>query len=163
MNNLNTQLLVGGVSTEVDIEKYRTNVPHIAVGCPGRIFDMLKRNIIKTDELKLLVLDEADEMLSTGFKEQIYNILNYLSNEIQIALFSATIPQDLFILTQKIMRDPVNIIVKTEMLTLEGIKQYYINLNNDNEKYSTLKDLFEAFSVSQCIIYCNSVKEFRFT
>ena len=158
MNNLNTQLLVGGVSTEVDIEKYRTNVPHIAVGCPGRIFDMLKRNIIKTDELKLLVLDEADEMLSTGFKEQIYNILNYLSNEIQIALFSATIPQDLFILTQKIMRDPVNIIVKTEMLTLEGIKQYYINLNNDNEKYSTLKDLFEAFSVSQCIIYCNSVK-----
>lgn len=158
MKDLTTQLLVGGVSTDYDIEKYRNNTPQIAVGCPGRIFDMLKRNIIKTNDLKLLVLDEADEMLSTGFKEQIYNILNYLSNDIQIALFSATIPNDLFHLTQKIMRNPVNIIVKTEMLTLEGIKQYYVNLNNDNEKYSTLKDLFETFSVSQCIIYCNSVK-----
>ena len=68
------------------------------------------------------------------------------------------IPNDLFNLTQKIMRNPVNIIVKTEMLTLEGIKQHYVNLDNDNEKYRTLKDLFESFSVSQCIIYCNSVK-----
>ena len=158
MKDLTTQLLVGGVSTDYDIEKYKNNTPQIAVGCPGRIFDMLKRNVIKTNDLKLLVLDEADEMLSTGFKEQIYNILNYLSNDIQIALFSATIPNDLFNLTQKIMRNPVNIIVKTEMLTLEGIKQHYVNLNNDNEKYSTLKDLFESFSVSQCIIYCNSVK-----
>ena len=158
MKDLTTQLLVGGVSTDYDIEKYRNNTPQIAVGCPGRIYDMLKRNVIKTNDLKLIVLDEADEMLSTGFKEQIYNILNSLSNDIQIALFSATIPNDLFYLTQKIMRDPVNIIVKTEMLTLEGIKQHYVNLNNDNEKYSTLKDLFETFSVSQCIIYCNSVK-----
>ena len=158
MKDLTTQLLVGGVSTDYDIEKYKNNTPQIAVGCPGRIFDMLKRNVIKTNDLKLLVLDEADEMLSTGFKEQIYNILNYLSNDIQIALFSATIPNELFNLTQKIMRNPVNIIVKTEMLTLEGIKQHYVNLNNDNEKYSTLKDLFESFSVSQCIIYCNSVK-----
>ena len=158
MKDLTTQLLVGGVSTDYDIEKYKNNTPQIAVGCPGRIFDMLKRNVIKTNDLKLLVLDEADEMLSTGFKEQIYNILNCLSNDIQIALFSATIPNELFNLTQKIMRNPVNIIVKTEMLTLEGIKQHYVNLNNDNEKYSTLKDLFESFSVSQCIIYCNSVK-----
>ena len=158
MKDLTTQLLVGGVSTDYDIEKYKNNTPQIAVGCPGRIFDMLKRNVIKTNDLKLLVLDEADEMLSTGFKEQIYNILNFLSNDIQIALFSATIPNDLFNLTQKIMRNPVNIIVKTEMLTLEGIKQHYVNLDNDNEKYRTLKDLFESFSVSQCIIYCNSVK-----
>ena len=158
MNNLNTQLLVGGVSPDIDIEKYKLKIPHIAVGCPGRIYDMLKRNLIKVDGLKLIILDEADEMLSTGFKDQIYNILNLLSNDIQIALFSATIPSELFNLTQKIMRNPINITVKTEMLTLEGIKQYYVNLNNDEEKYSTLKDLFEAFSVSQCIIYCNSVK-----
>ena len=158
MNNFKTQLFVGGVSTDSDIEKYNKNIPQIAVGCPGRIFDMLKRNVINTNNIKLIILDEADEMLSSGFKEQIYNILNYLSNDIQIALFSATIPNELFNLTQKIMRNPVNIIVKTEMLTLEGIRQYYVNLNNDNEKYTTLKDLFESFSVSQSIIYCNSVK-----
>lgn len=158
MPNIKTQLMVGGISPDIDIERYRNNIPHIAVGCPGRIFDMLKRNIIKTSDLKLIILDEADEMLSTGFKEQIYNILNYLPEKIQIGLFSATIPNDLFYLTQKIMRNPVNIMVKTEMLTLEGIKQYYVNLNNDNDKYIVIKDLFETFSVSQSIIYCNSVK-----
>ena len=56
------------------------------------------------------------------------------------------------------MRDPIKIIVKTEQLTLEGIKQYYVNLNDDSQKYETLKDLFSTFSVSQCIIYCNSVR-----
>lgn len=158
MKNLTTQLFVGGISTDVDIEKYRNNIPQIGVGCPGRIYDMFRRNIIRANDIKLIIIDEADEMLSIGFKEQIYNILNYLSNNVQIVLFSATIPNDLLNLSKKIMRNPVTISVKTEMLTLEGIKQYYVNLLNDNEKYSTLKDLFESLSMSQCIIYCNSVK-----
>ena len=103
-------------------------------------------------------MDEADEMLSSGFKEQIYSIFQYLSNEIQISLFSATMPTTLYSLTDKFMRDPIKIIVKTEQLTLEGIKQYYVNLEDDSQKYETLKDLFSVFSLSQCIIYCNSVR-----
>ena len=92
------------------------------------------------------------------FKEQIYNIFQFLGNDIQIALFSATLPNDIQMLTEKFMRDPIKILVKTESITLEGIKQHYIAIENDNQKYETLKDLFEYISLSQCIIYCNSIK-----
>jgi translation initiation factor 4A len=158
MKGLKTQLLVGGTSTEIDIKNLRENCPQIIVGCPGRIHDMMRRKYINGLEIKLIVLDEADEVLSSGFKEQIYSIFQYLSNDIQITLFSATMPTSLYSLTEKFMRDPIKIIVKTEQLTLDGIKQYYINLEDDAQKYDTLKDLFSTFSVSQCIIYCNSVR-----
>ena len=158
IKNLRTQLLVGGTSTDTDIKNLRDNEPQIIVGCPGRIHDMMRRKHINGKKIKLIVLDEADEILSSGFKEQIYSIFQYLSNEIQIALFSATMPPILYSLTDKFMRSPIKIIVKNEQLTLEGIKQYYINLEDDGQKYDTLKDLFSTFSVSQCIIYCNSVR-----
>ena len=96
-------------------------------------------------------------MLSQGFKEQIYDIFQYLPRNIQVALFSATLPNEISNLTDKFMRDPVKILVKTEQLTLEGINQYYVALNDDNEKYDALKDIYASISVSQCIIYCNSI------
>ena len=155
---INSDLLVGGTSTENDIKILKDDTPHIIVGCPGRIHDMLRRKHINLDTIKFVVLDEADEMLSSGFKEQIYNIFQYLAKDIQIALFSATMPSSLYQLTEKFMRNPIKIIVKAEQLTLEGIKQYFVNLEDDNMKYDTLKDLFSTFSVAQCIIYCNSVR-----
>jgi len=158
MKSLSTQLLVGGTSTELDIKHLRERRPQVLVGCPGRIHDMMRRKHIDCGTIRLIILDEADEMLSSGFKEQIYSIFQYLSKDIQIALFSATMPTTLYSLTDRFMRNPIKIIVKTEQLTLEGIKQYYINLEDDSQKYDTLKDLFSAFSVSQCIIYCNSVR-----
>ena len=159
MTGLKTQLLVGGTSTDEDIRVLQDKKqPHVVIGCPGRIYDMLRRKKLASTELKLLVLDEADEMLSSGFKEQVYTIFQHLPNDIQIALFSATMPNDLYALTEKFMRNPVKILVKTEQLTLEGIKQYYVAIDNDNQKYETLKDLFGFISMSHCIIYCNSVK-----
>ena len=156
--NLKTQLLVGGTSTNNDIELLKNETPHILIACPGRLHDLLKNNHIDAKTIKLMVIDEADEMLSYGFKDQIYNIFKYLSNDIQVALFSATMPRELYSLTQQFLRNPIKILVKNEMLTLEGIVQYYINLEDDNQKFESLKDLFSVFSVSQCIIYCNSVK-----
>lgn len=158
IKNYKSQLLVGGTSTENDIKLLKENTPQIIVGCPGRIHDMLRRKHINSNTIKLVILDEADEMLSSGFKEQIYSIFQYLINDIQIALFSATMPVTLYSLTEKFMRNPIKIVVKNEQLTLEGIKQYYVNLEDDSQKYETLKDLFSTFSVSQCIIYCNSVR-----
>ena len=155
--NLVTQLLIGGTSTDADIELL-SEKPHIVIGCPGRVHDMLRRKKLLPGTLKLIVLDEADEMLSQGFKEQVYNIFQYLPKEVPVALFSATMPDALSSLTEKFMRDPVKILVKAEQLTLEGINQYYIALESDDQKYDTLKDLYGIFSVSQCIIYCNSVK-----
>jgi superfamily II DNA/RNA helicase len=133
-------------------------VPHIICGCPGRVCDMLRRNKITNKNIKLIILDEADEMLSSGFKEQVYNIFQYLNGDVQVALFSATLPNQIFPIIKKIMRNPVKICVKAEQLTLEGISQYYIAIDDDREKYATLKDLFSYITLSQCIIYCNSVK-----
>jgi superfamily II DNA/RNA helicase len=156
--NLRTQLLIGGTSTEKDIHTLNNTPPHVVIGCPGRVHDMLRRKQLKTNHFRLIILDEADEMLSQGFKEQVYNIFQFLNKDIQVALFSATLPETLNTLTSKFMRDPIKILVQTEQLTLEGITQYYVALDNDEQKYDTLKDLYGTFSLSQCIIYCNSVK-----
>jgi len=97
-------------------------------------------------------------MLSHGFKDQIYNIFQHFPENIQVALFSATLPDDILTLTNKFMRNPVKIIMKKEELNLECIQQSYIALQDDFQKYDTLKDLFSIISVNQSIIYCNSVK-----
>jgi superfamily II DNA/RNA helicase len=156
--NLTIQLLVGGTSTDTDIENLRSNPPHIIIGCPGRVHDMLRRKKLLPEDLTLIVLDEADEMLSQGFKEQVYNIFQYLPNNVQVALFSATMPNEVDSLTSKFMRNPVKVLVKAELLTLEGIQQYYVALESDEQKYDTLKDLYGTISLSQSIIYCNSTK-----
>jgi translation initiation factor 4A len=158
ISGLVLRLLVGGTSSADDSVELRKNVPHIIVGCPGRVFDMIRRNYIQGSNIQLLVLDEADEMLSSGFNEQIYNIFQYMPTDIQVALFSATMPPELYALTEKFMRNPVNIQVKADQLTLEGIQQHYVALDDDVQKYMTLKDLFKSISVSQCIIFCNSTK-----
>lgn len=155
------QTLYGGTSTNEDIGKLKENVPHVIVGCPGRTYDMLRRGVIDSKDIKMLVLDEADEMLSSGFKDQIYNIFQYLAKDIQLCLYSATLPKELSNLTDQFMRDPVKILVKSDMLTLEGIQQYYVALENDHTKYLTLKDLYATISVSQCIVYCNSIKRVK--
>jgi len=158
MKTLKIQLLVGGTSTEQDTVTLKNETPHVIVGCPGRVHDMIRRNHIRGSDVKMIVLDEADEMLSAGFKEQVYNIFNFLSSSVQVCLFSATLPGELHSLAANFLRNPVKILVKSEQLTLEGIVQHLIALENDSHKYSTLKDIFNMISVTQSIIYCNSIK-----
>jgi translation initiation factor 4A len=158
MDGLRIKVLIGGSSIDNDTESLKTLIPHIIVGCPGRVYDMIRRNYIQSKNIKLIILDEADEMLSASFKEQVYNIFRYLNNNVQVALFSATLPQHIQSITNKFMRNPVNISVTPEKLTLEGIKQYFIAVNDDRDKYENLKNLYSFITFSQCIIYCNSVK-----
>jgi len=158
MSGLGVQLLIGGTSTEDDVADLKANGPQVIVGCPGRVHDILRRQPAIGRGMQVLVLDEADEMLSAGFNEQIYNIFQQLNTNVQVCLFSATMPPELHSLSDKFMRNPVRILVKSEMLTLEGISQYHVALDTDQDKYATLKDLFSRISVSQCIIYCNSIR-----
>jgi translation initiation factor 4A len=158
IKNLRVQVLVGGSSIDEDIGNLKGNVPHIIAGCPGRVYDMMRRNHILSKNIKLVILDEADEMLSSGFKEQVYNIFQNFKSDIQVALFSATLPDHINGITSKFMRNPVRIQVKAEQLTLEGISQYYVAVEDDRQKYLTLKDLYSFMSVSQTIIYANSIK-----
>ncbi|MAV56257.1 MAG: hypothetical protein CMI79_01815 [Candidatus Pelagibacter sp.] len=158
VKNYKSELLIGGTSTDTTIKALNENKPQIIVGCPGRIYDMLRRRKLNTSKLKLIILDEADELLSAGFKEQVYNIFQHMPQNVQVGLFSATLPHEVHSLTDKFMRDPVKVLVKAEQLTLEGISQFYVALEDDAQKYDCLKDIFAAFSMTQCIIYCNSVK-----
>ena len=161
MKDLRVHNLIGGTSIDEDTGILKNNTPHIICGCTGRVYDMMRRNNSLFRNIKLLILDEADEMLSTGFKEQVYNIFQYLNSNIQVALFSATLPSHIHTITQKFMRNPVKIYVKTESLTLEGISQYFVAIDDDKQKYATLKNIFSYISLSQCIIYCNTVKRVK--
>lgn len=158
MDGLRVQTLFGGSSVEEHSSFLKKSSPHIICGCPGRVYDMIRRDNITTKKIKLIILDEADEMLSSGFKEQVYNIFQYFNNDVQIALFSATLSEQITPIINKLMRNPVRITMKAEMLTLEGISQFFVAVEDDRQKYLILKDTFSAISVSQCIIYCNSVK-----
>lgn len=150
------QACVGGTAVRDDIQILKEGV-HVVVGTPGRVFDMIQRGALRLNKLKLFVLDEADQMLDRGFKDQIYEIFSCgLPKETQVALFSATMPAEALELTSKFMRDPVTILVKKEELTLEGIKQFFVAVDKEEWKLDTLSDLYETVTVTQAIIYCNT-------
>jgi superfamily II DNA/RNA helicase len=155
--DIKINLSIGGTTLRENINELLDN-PHIVIGTPGRVLDMINKKALNTRNLKLLVVDEADEMLSKIFLNQIYDIFRFLPPDIQVGLFSATMTDEFFTLTKNFMREPVKILVKTEELTLEGIQQYFVNVERNDYKFDTLCDLYERFSISQSIIYCNSRK-----
>lgn len=157
MEGLVVKTVLGGYPISEDVNYFKRTAPHVVVGCPGRMLDLLKRRVINPNHLKTIVLDEADELLSTDFKFQIQEIIGKLPYSIQIALFSATLPENIKAVTHNFMNNPVEIYVKQEQLTLEGIKQYCVAIHRTSQKYDVLKDLYSSISVSQCIIYCNSI------
>jgi len=153
--NIECLAAVGGAAIRDAITKLQEGV-HVVVGTPGRVFDMINRRALKTDHIKIFCLDEADEMLSQGFRDQIYDIFQLLPNQTQVVLLSATMPNEVLEVTSKFMRDPVRILVKKEELTLEGIKQFYIAVEKEEWKLDTLSDLYETVTITQAVIFCNT-------
>jgi len=159
--HVSCHVCIGGTAVRDDIQKLRQG-QHLVVGTPGRVFDMIGKRHLRVDDLVTFVLDEADEMLSCGFKDQIYDIFRNLPPSIQVCLFSATMPPQILDLTSKFMRDPVRILVKKDELTLEGIRQFYVAVEKEEWKLDTLCDLYETITISQAIIYCNSRRKVDF-
>lgn len=159
MENLVVKTLVGGCPVDEDVRKLQRSPPHVIVSSPGRLYDMINRRAFPTESIKILIVDEADEMLSDGFVEQLHSIVDRLPTAMQVVFFSATFPRSVDYIIDQIVRNPKHISVKTEALTLEGIGQYYVALDNDDQKYLVLKDLYSSLSLSHCIIYCNSIEQ----
>jgi translation initiation factor 4A len=149
---------VGGTRVSYDREELTRGV-HIVVGTPGRVYDMILRKVLRPQYIKIFVLDEADEMLSKGFKEQIYDIFTALPAHAQVGLFSATMSNDALEMTNKFMNKPVKILVKKDELTLEGIRQFYISVDREDYKFDTLCDLYETLNITQAVIFCNTRKK----
>jgi len=149
---------IGGKSIGEDIRRLDAGV-HAVSGTPGRVFDMIRRRNLRTRAIKMLVIDEADEMLSQGFKEQIYDIYRYLPPATQVVLISATLPNEILEMTRKFMTDPVRILVKRDELTLEGIKQFFVAVEREEWKFDTLCDLYDTLTITQAVIFCNTKKK----
>ena len=156
--NLKVKLIVGGLQKKNRYEwiDSNSNSCQIIVGTTGRISDELKKLKYNTDNVKIMILDEADEMLSVGFRDQLLLIFKYVPSDAQIGLFSATMPDEMLEITKKFMNDPLRILIKEENVSLEGIKQFYIPMEREHDKYECMLDLYGHLSITQTIIYVNS-------
>jgi len=153
--NVQCHACIGGTSVGEDIRKLEYG-QHIVSGTPGRVFDMIRRRHLRTKNIKMLILDESDELLNMGFKDQIYDIYRYLPPATQVVLVSATLPHDVLEMTTKFMTDPVRILVKRDELTLEGIKQFFVAVEKEDWKFDTLCDLYDTLTITQAVIFCNT-------
>ncbi len=146
---------IGGKSVRDDIRALESGV-QVVSGTPGRVFDMIRRGHLSTRSLSMLVLDEADELLSRGFKEQIYDIYRHVPPTTQVVVVSATLPKEVLDMTSRFMAEPVRVLVKRDELTLEGIKQFFVAVEKEEWKFETLCDLYDTLTVTQAVIFCNT-------
>lgn len=149
---------IGGTRIRDDLTILQEGV-HVIVGTPGRVLDLLARGALDPSHIKIFILDEADEMLSRGFKDQIYDVFQHLPANVQVGLFSATMPPEALDITQNFMTNPLKILVKQEEVTLEGIRQFFINCEKEDWKLDTLFDLYDTLNIAQAVIFCNTRKK----
>lgn len=147
-------ICTGGTSVKEDFYRLGQTV-HVVVATPGRILDLASKEVAKLKNCSFLVLDEVDKLLSQDFYSVVQMIMDLMSKP-QIALFSATYPQEIKVFQEKYVSKPL-FIKPTEELTLKGITQYYAYLE-ENEKLHCLTTLFSKLEISQAMIFCSSVK-----
>jgi len=150
-----THSAIGGSPVREDVEALRNGCQFL-VGTPGRIFDLCNRGVLKRDSIKNLIMDEADQMLEDRFQEQVMEILKMgFPQQTRVCLFSATMPPDIVKFTDGILQDPVRILIGASEVPLQGIKQYYVPLEQDDWKFDVLCDIYSRLHINQAIIYCN--------
>jgi superfamily II DNA/RNA helicase len=149
---LSCHLFIGGSQMAADLKSLRDGV-QIAVGTPGRICAFVDQRQLSVDGKRLVVLDEADQLLAQGFQDSMRFICCSVPASTQLCLVSATVPDEVRQLCDRLLHNPVEILMEPDKVTLEGIQQYYVQLEQqyhwplrcgqDDEKYETLCDLFE--------------------
>jgi superfamily II DNA/RNA helicase len=140
-----------------EIERDNELTSQIVIATPGRLVHLLREYPHLFEHIKLLIVDECDELLSRTFQDEIKTIIERLSDQVQICLFSATLSSDVVNLSSKILNNPIQILIKKEKMTLDGIKQTFIPVNNDNDKLNILVQLLQTIQVQQFIIYVNKI------
>lgn len=153
---INVVLAVGGIPRHINAREIR-NGAHIVVGTPGRVYDLAHTGDLRFNSLRTFVLDEADEMLRDRFAEQVGEIVKIgLPDSCRVAFFSATMPDEVRELADSILHDPVRVTLKTADVKLEGIRQFYVTVDEDAWKLDCLCDIFEGLSIPQSIIFTNT-------
>ena len=166
MPNVKFSFTVGGSDPSNNIRelggyhqgKTDDKAAQIIIATPGRLIHILKEYPHLFEQIKLLIIDECDELLSGSFKEEIKKILEGLSENVQICLFSATLNNDVVVLANVILNKPVQILIKKEKMTLDGIKQTFIEIQNPEDKLKVLIEMLQTIQVPQFIVYVNTKK-----
>lgn len=150
---------IGGTSMGEELKKLQKKQYKVISGTPGRVRDVIKRRQVSTRHIKMLVLDEADSLLEQGFQKDISDIYRFLPQSTQVVIVSATLPSSVMSLSSKFMTDPVKILVRRDQLKLKDLKQFYINVEEEEWKFDTLCDLYDTLTITQSVIFCNTRKK----
>jgi ATP-dependent RNA helicase DeaD len=148
--------IYGGQPIERQIRALK-NRPQIIIGTPGRVMDHMRRRTLKLASLKMIILDEADEMLNMGFREDIDTILKEAPEERQTILFSATMPKEILELTKLYQKNPLHVKVAHKALTVPSIEQYYLTVSNSS-KLEVLTRIIDANDIKLSLVFCNTKK-----
>jgi translation initiation factor 4A len=145
----------GGNQLRSDISTLKAGAQFI-VGTPGRVYDLIRRGDLVVEHIKYVILDEADQMLEDLFAEQVKAILdNKFPSTCRLALFSATMPQNVLEIAENYLNSPIRILLPPDEVTLDGIKQYFVELEREDWKLPVLLDLYQQIAVNQALIYVN--------
>ncbi len=151
----------GGRELHHDFKALQNGAQFI-IGTPGRIYDLMSRKsfnggpALGRNNIRTIIMDEADQMLENKFREQVMCILQLgFPKDVQVALFSATMATEVVEFANKLLQNPVQILIPPEEVTLKGIKQYYVDLQREEWKFEALCDIFSNININQAIIYCN--------
>lgn len=151
-SDLRVCLCIGGTAMQrADVKR-----ADVIVGTPGRILDLVRRGWLSLAHVRTLIMDEADEMLSHGFVDDMREIVNAVPVEAQVAVFSATFSAEDLAITRKFAPKALHVLAKSETLTLEGIDQYFVAVEREGDKLDVLLDLFADLSVGMSIVFCNT-------
>lgn len=148
--------IFGGASIEGQIRDLKSGV-QIVVGTPGRVMDHMRRKTLKLSDVSMVVLDEADEMLNMGFREDIELILDEIDHDIQTVLFSATMPKPILKIAETYQKDPVMIEISPKTMVATSIEQKYFNIS-DHHKFEALTRLLDVYKPQRSLIFCNTKK-----
>lgn len=155
---LNVLSAVGGNPVRDDIRALDAGAQFI-VGTPGRVYDLMSRNVLNTSEIRVLIMDEADQMLEELFYKQVMCILEKgFPEKTQVALFSATMAEPVIAVANKILQNPVRILIPSTEVRLEGIQQFYVKLDHEDHKFECICDLYKNLNITQAVIFCNMRK-----
>lgn len=148
----------GGTPCREDIAAIK-NGAQVIVGTPGRIYDLMSRGALSRQYMRILILDEADQLLADRFKDQFIEIMKLgFPETLRVGLFSATMPPNVVEFTESFLQNPVSILIPKEEVTLAGIKQYVVDCRKEDWKFEVLCDLYQQLNINTAIIYCNSRK-----
>uniref|UniRef100_A0A7S2CNN2 RNA helicase n=1 Tax=Florenciella parvula TaxID=236787 RepID=A0A7S2CNN2_9STRA len=157
--DMKTEVFFGGVSVKQNQATLENNTPHVVVGTPGRVLDLVNKKFMKLDKLKHFVLDECDRMLEAlDMRRDVQEIFRATPHQKQVMMYSATLSKQIRVVCKKFCQDPMEVFIDNDTkLTLHGLQQYYVKLK-ESEKNRKLNDLLDALEFNQVVIFVSKVQ-----